>query len=93
MSNVIPLRRHTPPKKPGALHPAYQHADMDEPCPHCAAPAGQDCRRDDGESRYFPCVARLHNNNGRDQIDETPLPKPKLLAVHDFSEPRHREEA
>jgi hypothetical protein len=88
MSNVIPLRRHTPPQQPGALHPAYQHAHMNEACPHCAAPAGEDCRRDDGEMRFFPCVARLHNNNN----DPTTDPPRLRAVVRDFSEPRHRQD-
>jgi hypothetical protein len=83
MSNVVPIRsrRYTP--SPGD---AYQYARMDEPCPNCAAPPREECRRDDGQIRFFPCVARLHNNN-----NPTPEP-PRLQAVHDFSEPRHQQQ-
>jgi hypothetical protein len=88
-NNVIPLRRHTPPRPTGALADAYQYARMNEPCPNCAAPPREDCRRDDGQIRFFPCVARLHNNNGNPTLDP-----PRLQPVCDFSEPRrHREEA
>lgn len=90
MSNLIPLRRRTRPQL-SALHTNYAH--MNKQCPNCYAPAGDDCRRADGNARFLPCVARLRNNNPPPgHIDETPLPPKHLAEVHDFSEPRHQEQ-
>lgn len=79
--------------RPRTLPAAYALAEMDMRCPNCGAEADDYCRAPDGYTRKIPCIARLHNNNDHVADDEPPVKPQPLQAVHDFSEPRHREEA
>lgn len=88
MTNVISLGRRTRP-----LPIAYQLARMNEGCPNCCALPGDYCQTPGGYTRKIPCIARLRNNNDHAPVDEPPVKPQPLQAVHDFSEPRRREEA
>lgn len=67
---------------------------MTEPCPRCAAPAGEFCRHLDGKIRRTPCISRMvtaaaieddadviHLDHGR---PDQPVP---YTPMHDPSEP------
>jgi hypothetical protein len=55
-------------------HPArgaYEFADMDRPCPNCAADPYEFCRAGHGHPRRVPCVARITK-----LTPATPIPDP-----------------
>ena len=44
---------------PHPVRGAYQYADLDQPCPNCAADPWEWCRAGHGHPRRVPCVARI----------------------------------
>jgi len=70
----------TAPMKPRPIWQAYSDTGaLDVECPHCGAERGKWCSREGGRLGRVPCVARAAASG----VDRP----------HDFSEPRHREDA
>jgi hypothetical protein len=63
-------------------------------CTYCDAPGGEYCRRADGQIRRVPCIRRMIPRwFDIDADDVTERRELMRSAAHNFSEPRHREEA
>ena len=74
-----------------AYSPALCHWDAG--CTYCGAAGGQYCRREDGQIRRVPCIWRMIPRWYDVDADEVTERRQLMRPAHDFSEPRHREEA
>ena len=74
---------------------AYALCRWEAGCTYCGAPGGEYCRRADGEIRRVPCIWRMIPRwyDADADADEVTERRQLMRPAHDFSQPRHREQA